>query len=304
MPARVAVVGSINMDLVVTCDRLPASGETVLGTDFQRFGGGKGANQALAAARMGASVTLIGNVGQDEAGRSLVDDLRRSGVNTDHIGRVAGPTGTAIITVAASGTNTIVVVPAANGLLSVEDVEVARDVIASSDGLLMQLEVPLPTVVAAAAIARAAGVPVFMNPSPVQPLPSELLDGLAYLIVNESELAALTSGTAQIARLFVAGVERIVLTLGERGARLIEPGATREVRPFTVSTVDTTAAGDAFLGALAATLSERGLAGALEAASAAGALAASTMGAQPSLPTLKEVDAFLLTRGARRSRRP
>ncbi len=302
MPGHVTVVGSINMDLVVRCDRLPASGETILGTDFQRFGGGKGANQALAAARMGAAVTLIGKVGQDEAGQSLVDDLRRAGVDTDRIGRVAGPTGTAIITVAASGTNTIVVVPAANGLLTVEDVQAAREVIASSDAMLMQLEVPMSTVVAAAAIAREAGVPVFMNPSPIQELPAALLDGLAYLVVNESELAALTSGTGVVARLFLAGVQRIVLTLGERGARLIEPDATREVRPFTVPTVDTTAAGDAFLGALAATLSERGLTGALEAASAAGALAATTMGAQPSLPTLREVDAFLLTRRARRGR--
>lgn len=302
MPARVAVVGSINMDLVVSCERLPAAGETILGTDFQRFGGGKGANQALAAARMGASVTLIGKVGQDEAGQFLVDDLQGSGVDTARIGRVPGPTGTAIITVAASGTNTIVVVPAANALLTIEDAEAARDVIANSDALLMQLEVPMPTVVATAGIAREAGVPVFMNPSPVQPLPAELLDGLAYLVVNESELAALTAGTAQITRLFEAGVQRIVLTLGERGARLIEPGATSEVRPFAVPTVDPTAAGDAFLGALAATLSERGLANALEAASAAGALAASTMGAQPSLPTLAEVDAFLLARGGRRRR--
>src|SRR3954466_11573344 len=112
MAARVTVVGSINMDLVVWTERLPGAGETILGTDFQRFGGGKGANQALAAARMGASVTLIGKVGQDEAGQSLVDDLQRSGVDTSRVGRAPGPTGTAIITVAARGNNTIVVVPA------------------------------------------------------------------------------------------------------------------------------------------------------------------------------------------------
>jgi ribokinase len=303
MAARVAVVGSINMDLVVTTDRLPAAGETIFGSDFQRFGGGKGANQALAAARMGASVTLVGKVGTDEAGRALVGDLLRAGVEIGRIGRAEGPTGTAIITVDAHGTNTIVVVPAANALLSPEDVEAAREVIAGSDAVLMQLEVPMTTVVAAAGIARAAGVSVFLNPSPVQPLPDELLDGLAYLVVNETELAALTEGTGDPSRLFTKGVRRIVLTLGERGARLIAPDASTEVAPFRVPSIDSTAAGDAFLGALAATLSERGIEAALEMASAAGALATTKMGAQPSLPTRAEVDAFLLTRRARRGRR-
>ena len=303
MAARVAVVGSINMDLVVSTERLPNAGETILGLEFQRFGGGKGANQALAAAKMGASVTLIGKVGTDEAGRALVGDLLRAGVEIGRIGRADGPTGTAIITVDAHGTNTIVVAPAANALLTPDDVAAASEVIAGSDALLMQLEVPLATVVAAAALAKAAGVAVFVNPSPVQPLPDELLDGLAYLVVNETELAALTEGTGDPARLLSKGVQRIVLTLGERGARLIAADASTEVSPFRVPSIDSTAAGDAFLGALAATLSERGVAAALETASAAGALATTKMGAQPSLPTREEVEAFLLTRRARRSRR-
>jgi len=303
MAAHVAVVGSINMDLVVSTERLPNAGETILGSDFQRFGGGKGANQALAAARMGASVTLVGKVGTDEAGRALVGDLLRAGVEIGRIGRADGATGTAIITVDAHGTNTIVVVPAANALLTSEDVVAASDVITGSDAVLMQLEVPMATVVAAAAIAKAAGVAVFLNPSPVQPLPDELLDGLAYLVVNETELAALTGGTGDPSKLFAKGVQRIVLTLGERGARLIAPDASSEVAPFQVPSIDTTAAGDAFLGALAATLSERGIEAALQTASAAGALATTKMGAQPSLPTRPEVDAFLLTRSARRGRR-
>src|SRR4051794_24881078 len=160
MAARVTVVGSINMDLVVSTERLPSPGETILGSDFQRFGGGKGANQALAAARMGASVTLIGKVGTDEPGQALVDDLLQAGIDVSRIGRSAGPTGTAVITVDANGTNTIVVVPAANATLTPDDVEAARDVISGSDAILMQLEVPLETVVAAAAIARDAGVTV------------------------------------------------------------------------------------------------------------------------------------------------
>ena len=166
MAARVTVVGSINMDLVVTTERLPGPGETILGSDFQRFGGGKGANQALAAAKMGASVRLIGKVGTDEAGRALVGDLLRAGVDIGRIGRAEGPTGTAVITVDSQGTNTIVVVPAANALLTPADVEAAREVIADSDAVLMQLEVPMETVLAAAEIARAAGVAVFLNPSP------------------------------------------------------------------------------------------------------------------------------------------
>ena len=303
MAARVTVVGSINMDLVVSTERLPSPGETILGTDFQRFGGGKGANQALAAARMGASVTLIGKVGTDEPGRALVGDLLRAGVEISRIGRTEGPTGTAVITVDGRGTNTIVVVPAANATLTPDDVEAAGDAIGASDAVLLQLEVPIETVVAAARTAREADVAVFLNPSPVQPLPDEIYDGLAYLVINETELAALTDGAGDPSRLLERGVRRIVLTLGERGARLIDGEGSRDVPPFRVPSVDTTAAGDAFLGALAATLSERGLDAALETASAAGALATTRMGAQPSLPTLAEVDAFLLTRRARRGRR-
>jgi ribokinase len=302
MAARVTVVGSINMDLVVSTERLPSPGETILGTDVQRFGGGKGANQALAAARMGASVRLIGKVGTDEPGRALVGDLQRGGVEVSRIGRAEGPTGTAVITVNEHGTNTIVVVPGANGMLSPDDVEAARDLIADSDAVLAQLEVPMETVLAAAVVARAADVPLFLNPSPVQPLPDDLLEGLAFLVVNETELAALTAGTGDATQLFGRGVRTIVLTLGEQGARLLTVDESREVRPYRVPSVDSTAAGDAFLGALAATLSERGLDAALDTASAAGALATTRMGAQPSLPTIHEVDAFLRTRRSRRSR--
>ena len=298
MVARVTVVGSINMDLVVSTERLPSPGETILGSDFQRFGGGKGANQALAAARMGAQVTLIGKVGTDEPGETLVGELQRAGVETSRIGRSDGPTGTAVITVDRQGTNTIVVVPAANHTLTPADVEAAGDVIAASDAVLMQLEVPIETVLAAAAAAKAAGVPVFLNPSPVQPLPPEIFDGLAYLVVNETELAALTDGSGDPSTLLARGVQRIVLTLGEQGASLIDANGSTDVAPFQVASIDTTAAGDAFLGALAATLTERGLASALEAASAAGALATTKMGAQPSLPTVQEVDAFLAGRRA------
>lgn len=302
MAARVVVVGSINMDLVVSTERLPNAGETILGSGLQRFGGGKGANQALAAARMGASVMLIGKVGTDEPGEALVSELQRGGVDISRIGRAEGPTGTAIITVDEHGVNTIVVVAAANATLSPDDILAARDAIRQADAVLMQLEIPLETVLAASQVAREAGVAVFLNPSPVRALPPELLDGLDYLVLNETELAVLTEGTGDPSRLLSRGVKRIVLTLGERGARLIAPDASREVAPFRVPSIDSTAAGDAFLGALAATFSASGLDVALQVASAAGALATTKLGAQPSLPTADEVNAFLLTRHARRRR--
>ncbi|MDP8924550.1 MAG: ribokinase [Chloroflexota bacterium] len=302
MPARVVVVGSINLDLVVTTAALPERGQTVLGTDLQRFGGGKGANQALAAARMGAGVAMIGKVGQDEPGRALAGELLRAGIDISGIGRAdAGPTGTALITVEASGTNTIVVVPGANARLTPEDVAARRDMLKGADALLLQLEVPMDTVVRAAALARDAGVPVFLNPSPVQPLPDGLLDGLDYLVLNEVEVEALTGGGSPLS-LLDRGVRTVVLTLGERGAQVIGREGTREVPPFRIQAVDSTAAGDAFLGALVATLSERGLVEALVAASGAGALAASRMGAQPSLPTREEADAFVRALRFRRSR--
>jgi ribokinase len=293
MAARVVVVGSINLDLVVTTDRLPSPGETIPGSDFQRFGGGKGANQALAAARMGADVTLVAKIGDDESGEALVRDLERAGVNVSRIGRAAGPTGTAVITVDAEGHNTIVVVPGANAGLSPADVEAARELIEASDALVVQLEVPIETVVAAAEVAHRAGVAVFLNPSPVRPLPDALFADLTYLVVNETELAVLTDGYSDLGRLFARGVRQIVLTLGEEGARLIDADGSHEIPSFRVESIDTTAAGDAFLGALVATLGERGVEAALRAASAAGALATTRMGAQPSLPTRQEVDDFL-----------
>jgi len=293
MAARVVVVGSINLDLVVTTEALPERGQTILGSGLRRFGGGKGANQALAARRMGASVAMVGMVGRDEAGESLVGELAHAGIDVDHIGRCEdSPTGTAIITVEASGTNTIVVVAGANGQLTADDLESASEAIAGADALLLQLEVPMATVVRAAQLARSAGVAVFLNPSPVQRLPDELLDGLDYLVLNEGEVDILTEGGTPFSPLD-RGVRTVVMTLGERGARVISQDRSREVPAFSVDAIDTTAAGDAFLGAFAATLSERGLDAALIAAAGAGALAASRMGAQPSLPTLDEVEAFV-----------
>ncbi len=293
MATRVAVVGGINLDLVVATKELPERGQTVVGADFKRFGGGKGANQALAAARMGAEVALVGQVGRDDFGDAVLSDLRRAGVDVSGVGRVDLPTGTALITVDATGDNTIVVVPGANWQLGATDVEAARAMIQSSQALVLQLEVPLEATIRAAQIARTAGVPVFLNPSPAAPLPDELLEGLSYAVLNEGELYLVTAGSSDPTALIDLGVQTVVLTLGERGALAVWRSGKHVVAPYRVDSVDSTAAGDAFLGALAATLAELGLETALDLAAAAGALAATRWGAQPSLPTLEEVDALI-----------
>jgi ribokinase len=281
------------MDLVVATGTLPARGETVFGSDFRRFGGGKGANQSVAAARMGARVSLVGRVGDDEFGTTLLDDLRAAGVDVSAVGCVEGPTGTALITVDSTGANTIVFVSGANARLGVADLDAARAVIESSQVLLLQLEVPIEVTVRAAEIARDAGVAVILNPSPAGPLPDELLACVSYLVLNETELAVLAPSALGAEDLLSRGVGAVVLTLGERGARLISRPGARDVPAYRVETVDTTAAGDAFVGAFAAILPERGVDAALDTAAAAGALATTRWGAQPSLPTRSEVEALI-----------
>lgn len=293
MAARVAVVGSINVDIVVATETLPEPGETVVASDLRRFGGGKGANQAVAAARTGADVTMIGRVGADGSGERLLHDLRGEGIDLTYVTCAEGPTGTAVITVDAEGENTIVVVPGANHWLGPDEVEAARAAIEPAEALLLQLEVPLAANIRAAQIARGAGVPVFLNPSPVAPLPRELLGAVSYLVLNEVELAVLTAGSLDASELLRAGVGTVVVTRGERGAHVVAGSGVRDVRPYRVESVDSTAAGDAFLGALAATLRELGVEGALDAAAAAGALATTRWGAQPSLPTRGEIEALL-----------
>ena len=291
--ARVAVVGGINVDLVVETAALPLAGETVVGGELRRFGGGKGANQAVAAARMGAEAALLARVGADEFGRSSLAGLRHEGVDVSGVACDEETTGTALITVAEDGTNTIVVAPGANARLNVDDVEAARGAIQASHALLLQLEVPLAATVRAAQVARAADVTVFLNPSPAAPLPDELLDAVDVLVLNETEAAALAGSPAGARALLTRGVSTVVLTRGVEGALVETRDGRRLVAPYRVQSVDATAAGDAFLGALAAMLPERGLDGALQAAAAAGALATTRLGAQPSLPRRGEVEALV-----------
>ncbi|NLU84037.1 ribokinase [Rhodococcus sp. HNM0569] len=281
-PARVTVVGSVNMDVRVRTPHLPQPGETVLGTDFATGPGGKGANQAVAAARAGAIVSFVGAVGTDAFGDSLREHLVHAGVSGDTIRTAPGPSGVAVITVDTDGQNSIVVAPGANhSLVALTDSE--RDAIARADILLCQLEIPIPTVLEAARVARAHGTVVMLNPSPVAALPRELLDLVDVAVVNETEAAALAHP--------LADTPAVVTTRGGRGAHVrLRDGTGRTVRPPQVDVVDTTGAGDAFAGALAATWQRRP--DTLEFACAAGALATTALGASTA-PDAAAVDAAL-----------
>lgn len=290
---RIVVLGSLNMDLVIQAPRHPQPGETLTGSAFRTFPGGKGANQAVAAARLGKQVTMIGCVGQDAFGDALIAHLQANGVDANCIDRPDCETGVALITLSATGENTIVIAPGANGRVSPETVTTHRDAIAAAAALLLQLEVPLPAVEAAAEIAHAHQVPVILNPAPARPLPPGLLRRVTYLIPNQHEAALLTGlptgadqEAAEAARsLLTAGVGTVILTLGERGALVLAGDRLVTVPSFPVQVVDTTAAGDAFVAAFTVALAEgRPTVEAATWGCAAGALACTTLGAQPSLP--------------------
>jgi ribokinase len=303
MGARIAVVGSLNMDLVVRAPHMPIPGETVIGSDFRTIPGGKGANQAVAAARLGAEVTMIGRVGDDDFGRAQLRNLGELGIDTTHV--IVDPevaTGIALITLDASGQNSIVLAPGANMRLTKEDINAARGAIVQSDVLVLQLESPLEVVAYAIDIAHAEGVKVVLNPAPARPLPNETLARLDYLIPNESETALLTgikvadinSAEEAAERLLEEGVGTVILTLGARGAFLASAEESVHVPGYNVEVVDTTAAGDAFVGGLAVALAQgQNLAEAVRYANVAGALAVTRLGAQPSLPTRQEVEEFM-----------
>lgn len=287
MPKRIVVVGSVNMDLVARCDVLPRPGETVAGSDFTQVPGGKGANQAIAAARAGSSevaVTMAGAVGSDAFADGLLAHLAAAGVDTAPVRRAPGSSGIAQITVDGRAENVIVVIPGANGTMTaLTDDELA--VVRGADLLVLQLEIPLPAVAQAACAARDAGVPVLLNPSPVADLPAELCAALTLAVVNEGEVEAL--GAA------LDGVPVVVTTLGSRGARYMA-AATGDVQVEAprVTAVDTTGAGDAFTGALAvAYLEGRSPRDALRYACAAGALATTVPGA--SSPTREQIHALV-----------
>ncbi|MGH6627891.1 MAG: ribokinase [Burkholderiaceae bacterium] len=303
-PPHIAVVGSLNMDLVWRVQALPQAGETVAASAFSHVPGGKGANQAVAAARMGAHVTLVGRVGDDAFGASLRAGLRADGIDLQHLQVSADlPTGVAGIHVDEHGRNCIVVAPGANAALSPADIDSAAVSLCCADALLCQLEVPLATVAHAIAMCAGAGVRTLLNPSPFQPLPAELLAGVTGLLLNEVEAANLcgmpvadvATALSAARRLRAMGPRLVVLTLGERGVCVAQGESVVHLPAVKVSAVDTTAAGDTFAGAFAAYWAEG--ASAIEAAQQAqyaAALAVTRPGAQPSIPRRAEVQAFVL----------
>ncbi|MEU9459725.1 ribokinase [Streptomyces sp. NPDC048312] len=290
----IAVLGSTNMDLVAYVERAPGRGETVTGREFRTVPGGKGANQAVAAARAGGEVTMIGAVGDDEYGVRLRSNLEHAGIDTDLLHTVEGPSGTAHIVVDDTGANSIVVVPGANGAVTaLGPGEMAA--IAGADLLLLQLELPLSAVIEGARVAHAQGVRTILTPSPVQPLPSELLDCVDLLILNEHEAAELSGFTDPhaSARYLLSQVPAVVITLGSKGCLYAARGGEPVVLPAPeVTAVDTTGAGDTFVGTLAVALGERRpVPRALAWASSAAALCVQRPGASTSMPYRTEIDA-------------
>lgn len=302
MSKGILVIGSLNMDLVVKSPRMPGPGETLIGSGFKIVPGGKGANQALACARLGAITFMVGRVGRDTFGEALVTNLKNSGVHTEHVLRdPQEPTGIAVIIVDAAGQNSIVVAAGANARVSVRDVERLGGLWNRVGCLIMQLEIPIETVDCALRLARKKGVQTILDAGPARPLPLKLLKNVDILSPNEHETRAILGGKVKddmtaAAKLLRLGVRSVVLKLGEKGCLVAHAGEKVALPAFRVKAVDTTAAGDAFTAALAVSLCEgKSLIDAACIANAAGALACTKFGAQPSMPTLQELKQFLRT---------
>jgi len=303
----VLVVGSSNTDMIIRVPRIPRPGETVLGGEFAMAAGGKGANQAVAAARAGAAVVFVACVGEDVFGKKALEGFAADGIDTRFVRRVPGaPSGIALITVDGRGENSISVASGANARLEAADIQVAGEAFASADIVLLQLESPLGTVEAAARLAAERGAPVVLNPAPARELDDRLLRLASILTPNEHEAQLLTGlpiaderGAREAARrLRERGPAAVVITLGERGVYASAEGFEGAVPAFNADPVDTTAAGDVFNGALAVALAEKlALPDALRFSQAAAAISVTRPGAQPSAPARAEIEAFMQTAG-------
>ena len=304
MKTHIVVVGSLNADLVQRVKRLPKPGETLFGDELQIIPGGKGANQACAAALLGADVSMVGQVGSDPFGPLLRESLQRAGVDVSQVRTVEGATGTAGIFVLPSGENVIILSAGANGKLAPESVEPALASLTEKSILLTQLEVPLATTEAALRKARAKGAVTILDPAPAQELSREVLEQVDYLTPNQTEAAILLREKSEISsyeeaeaagrRLFSAGARNAVLKLGAMGVVIVSQGGSQRVSGFRVEAIDTTAAGDIFNAGFAVALGEGKTVGeAARFANAAGAISVTRAGAQSSVPRREEVEAFL-----------
>jgi ribokinase len=302
--ADIVVVGSLNMDIVAVAERLPRAGETILGTHFLKAAGGKGANQAYAAAVLGGSVAMVGCVGDDEHGRQLVAGLAAAGCDVSGVKSVDAVTGVAVILVSESGENSIVVVPGANARFDADRLEDAEHAMRDARFALLQLEIPLPTVIAAARMAKRRGATVILDPAPAPlDLAPELVRHVDILTPNESEALRLTGDKAAglsldearalASRLLARGIEAVVLKLGARGCLVARKDERTFISAPRVDAIDTTAAGDVFNGALATANSEgASLVDACRFAVRAASLSVTRRGAQPSAPTRSELNTF------------
>ena len=305
MRQRVVVVGSVNLDLVCSVERIPRPGETLSGNRFDMFHGGKGANQAVAVARLGHPVSMIGKVGDDEFGARLRRGLKSAGVNTRAVSNARGTSsGVALISTDRQGQNSIVVIPGANGKLMPKDLEKAAPIIRSAGIILTQLEIPLETVECLAALARRYGVPLMLDPAPARELSARLLRQVAILTPNETEAATLcgvpnkelSASTAPrfARRLLGKGARSVILKMGSQGAYVAANPGESFLPAFKVKAVDSTAAGDAFNGGLAVALMQgQDLLAAARFGSAVAALSVTRLGAQPSMPTGRAVRRLL-----------
>ncbi|MGM8365947.1 ribokinase [Virgibacillus sp. W0181] len=297
--SQITVVGSLNMDLVVETQRIPRQGETVLGKSFTTLSGGKGNNQAVACARLGAEVTLIGCVGEDIYGEQLIQNLKNEGVITEHIIEVPETsTGIASITVN-NGENQIIVVPGANHHLTPDNLQDKEEVIKQSDIILVQLEIPLETVIKTIEIAEFHRIPVVLNPAPSMTLPDKLLDKVTYITPNEHELKKMFQedevSTQSFEEILARFPEKIVMTKGKKGAYFIDIDGKLVHHPsYPVQVVDTTGAGDSFNAGLVVKLSVgENISEATKFAVAVGALSVTKFGAQHGMPTMKQVKRFM-----------
>ena len=298
----ILVAGSLNMDLVASARRLPGKGETVFGDRFATFPGGKGANQAVAAGKLGADVRMVGCVGKDGFGAQLLESLKKSDVDARFVEQVDNTTGTALITVDAEGSNTIVVIGGANNDCVAAHIERALAAATEPGLFVLQHEIPSETVEYAIKAAKAKGWTVILNPAPARTISAEALALVDILVPNETELAVLTSMPTDseeavkqaVHKLLAQGVGTVLVTMGAKGAICCGAKEEYRVKPYQVQAVDTTAAGDAYIGALATALAEgKPLRDSMDFASASAALSVTKEGAQPSLPRRAEVNDFM-----------